>query len=663
MLEEIKGIGPKTLKALNALGIYNIDDLISYYPYKYNILKPCFLSEAQADEAILINGYVENPVKIFFIKKNLNKLMFKLNTNQELINVVIFNRAFLKSQLNHNKLISVIGKYNKKNNTFIASDIKLTPITEEVIEPKYHLSSAIKKSSFIKIINSCISNDLNIKNYIPDYLKEKYKFIDKDSAIRIMHNPKKLEDLRQAKLVLAYEELFVFMLKINYIKLYKTSKQKSNVKNFDKEKIDKFIKKLPFTLTTDQIKTIETIENDFRSDRRMNRLILGDVGSGKTICSFIALYMNYLAGYQGILMAPTEILAEQHFNNICNVFKDLGLKIALLTSSVNRAKRSEVLSKIKSNDVDILIGTHSVLNDEINFNKLGLVITDEQHRFGVNQRNNLANKGKMPDVIYMSATPIPRTLALTLYGDMDISQIKTKPNSRKEINTKLYSFKDINQVLSLMLEEIKSNHQIYVVAPLIDSEESNEMESVNKLYMELNTAFNSKVPIKILHGKLNQKDKNDIMSDYKNNKIKILISTTVIEVGIDIKNATMMVIFNAERFGLATLHQLRGRIGRNDILSKCLLISDYESERLKILEQSNDGFYISEKDFEMRGSGDLFGTRQSGDMSFKIANIKTNIKILQKCKEDSEEFLKNNYYNLNKYLNLKEIINSININS
>ena len=663
MLEELKGIGPKTLKYLNDLEIYSIEDLLTYYPYRYNVYKPSNILNVEENNTVLINGIIEGPIKVFFIKKNLNKLSFKLNTNDKLINIVIFNRAFMKSNLVIGNLISVIGKYTIKNNTLMASDIKLKPILKETVEGVYHLNANIKKASFNKIINNVLSKNYFIKNYIPDYLSQKYDFIDKIEAIKEMHIPSSLEKLKQAKLMLIYEELFCFMLKINYMKLNRKDNKEAFIKKIDYDKVEDFISNLPFKLTTDQVKSIEEIFNDFNSNKRMNRLLLGDVGSGKTIVAFIALYMNYLAGFEGILMAPTEILAEQHYNNMKKIFKDK-IRIELLTSSISKKERKEIINKIKDKKVDVLIGTHSVLNDEVIFNNLGLVITDEQHRFGVNQRKNLANKGEMVDILYMSATPIPRTLALTLYGDMDISQIKTKPLNRKKVLTKVYNNKEIKNVLSLMLEEIRNNHQIYVVAPLIENEDGeSNMESVIKLYDKFNIAFNKKVPMAILYGKLSAKEKNQIMDDFKDNKVKVLISTTVIEVGIDVRNATMMIVFNAERFGLATLHQLRGRIGRNELDSKCLLISDYDIPRLKILEESSDGFYISEKDFELRGSGDLFGVRQSGDMTFKLANLKQDYKILLKCKEDSEEFLKSNMNNLNDYLFLKELIFSVKNNN
>lgn len=657
MLDEIKGIGPKTILSLNSLGIYTLDDLLNYFPYRYNVLKPVSLSTASDDDQVLINGYIENPIKVFFIKKNLNKLSFKLNTGTELINVTIFNRAFIKPNLSVGKQISVLGKYNRKNNTFVANDIKLVPILRETIEPVYHLNAGLKRSSFIKIIDNALSKNYFVTNNIPDYLMNKYKFVDKIVAIKDIHKPINLQSIKDSKLMLIYEELFTFMLKMNYLKLNQKNVDEFYERMIKEDKVNKFIETLPFTLTNDQVNAIEEIKNDFNNPKRMNRLILGDVGSGKTIVAFIALYMNYITGYQGVIMAPTEILAKQHYENMINLFKNFDLKMELLTSSTLKKTRSDIIKRLASGDVDVLIGTHSVLNDEIIFKNLGLVVTDEQHRFGVNQRNMLQKKGRLSDVLYLSATPIPRTLALTLFGDMDITEIKSKPSNRKPIETKLFKNKDIKDVLFMMLDEIKKGHQIYVVAPLIEDENETGMETVKELKNKIDTAFNHKIPIDILHGKLKNKDKEEIMNNFKLNKTKILISTTVIEVGVDVKNATMMVIFNAERFGLATLHQLRGRIGRNDLESKCILISDYDTPRLKILEESNDGFYISEKDFELRGSGDLFGVKQSGDMDFKIANMKTDFKILQQCALDSKEFLEN--VDLNKYPIQKNIIDSI----
>lgn len=664
MLGDIKGLGPKSILYLNELKIYDIKDLLEYYPYRYNVYKPNNISDAHDDETLLINGMIEPPIKVFFIKRNLNKLSFKLNTEKEIINVSIFNRAFLKKNMIVGKTISVIGKYNKKSNSLVASDIKMVPILKTTIEGVYHLNANIKRANFKKIIETAVNNNFYVSSLVPSYLAEKYNFVSKMSAVREMHFPKSIEALKQAKIFLIYEELFAFMLKMNYLKMSRNNNNEIDSKMFDEKKVNDFILSLPFKLTDDQLKAVEEIKCDFKSTSRMNRLILGDVGSGKTIVAFISLYMNYLAGFQGVLMAPTELLALQHYNNIISTFKNINVNVCLLTSSTKKKDRLLILEDLKSGKCDILIGTHSVLNNEVVFKNIGLVITDEQHRFGVAQRKNLQNKGDMTDVLYLSATPIPRTLALTLFGDMDISQIKTKPANRKQIYTKLYKNNEIKSVLKLMLDEIKNNHQIYVVAPLIEDEEgSSSMENVISLKEKINVAFNGKVPLEVLHGKLSAKEKEQIMNDFKLGIIKILISTTVIEVGVDVKNATMMVVFNAERFGLATLHQLRGRIGRNDLESKCLLVSDYDTPRLKILEETNDGFLISEKDFELRGSGDLFGVRQSGDMSFKIANLASDFKILKQCDTDSKEFISNHLNEIKKFPEQKKVLDSVFLNN
>lgn len=658
MLEDIKGIGPKTLKLFQNLNIFTIQDLITYYPYKYKLYHPVTLENYEENTEVLINGYVASDAKIYYIKRNLNKISFRLNTGTKLINVTIFNRPFIKQHLLLNKYISVIGKYNIMTNTFTASDIKLTPIIKDEIEPIYHTTQGLKQVNIHKIINNLLEKNIYVPSLIPEeYIKE-YSLLDKLTAIKEIHNPTSTNNLKQAEICLKYEELFEYTLKINYLKYLKDKTTTSYIKTFDTSKLDNLISSLPFKLTDSQVNAVEDIKKDFNSPKHMNRLILGDVGSGKTIISFLALYMNYLSGYQGVLMAPTEILIKQHYENIKKILTDLNIEI--LTGSTTKKDRDKIIENLKTGQIDILLATHSVLNDDVVFKNIGLVVTDEQHRFGVNQRKNLQNKGENVDVLYMSATPIPRTLALTIFKDMDITEIKTKPLNRKPKITKLYKTTEIKEVLYEMLDEIKKGHQIYVVSPLIENEEENtKLASVNYLYEKINVALNGKVPIGVLHGKLKNEEKENIMNDFKSNKTKILISTTIIEIGVDVSNATMIVIFNAERFGLATLHQLRGRIGRNDIESKCILISDYDTPRLKILEESEDGFYISEKDFELRGAGDLFGVKQSGDMVFKIANLNKDFKILKKCSEDSLNFLNKHINEIDKFPIQKNIIKGV----
>ena len=659
-LDKIKGLGVKTKEHLSALDIKTIEDLVSYYPYRYNFIKLDNLSESKDGDNVIIECIIDSIPIIRRFNSKMNSLTFRVGTNKKVTTIVIFNRAFLKNNLKLGMTITVFGKYNEIKNTVIATDIKLEKIENNTIESIYHLTSGLSNKNLRKYISSALNMITDIKDYIPEDLNEKYDFIDKFSAVKKVHNPLTLKDIKASKLKLIYEELFMFMFKINYLKIINKNTKTGLKRNVDIEKVNDFIRELPFELTKDQALAVKDIYNDLISGDKMNRMLSGDVGSGKTVVGVIASYINYLGGYQTALMAPTEILAIQHYNTIKNLLINTDLKIELLLGSTKKSEKEEIYEKLNTGKIDLVIGTHALISENVEFKKLGLVITDEQHRFGVNQRSNLKNKGSVVDVLYMSATPIPRTYALTLYGDMDISYIKTKPVGRKEIETIIKSEKDLNDVLTLMLEEIKKGHQIYVVSPLIEESETLDLTTVNELKKNIDIAFNKKIKTEILHGKLSKQDKEKVMNEFEQGSINVLISTTVIEVGVDVKNATMMVIFDAERFGLATLHQLRGRIGRNEYESKCILIGSKNNKRLKVLSESNDGFYITEKDFEMRGEGDLFGVKQSGDMTFKIANLKEDYKILLQTKVDSEEFIKENIEsNFEKYPNYKKIINSI----
>ena len=658
-LELLPKVGPKTINILNRININSVEDLLTYYPYRYNIIKFINIEDADDTMTYYIKAKILSVPKVSYIKRNFNKLDFFATNNDHEFKVTIFNRSFLKRNLTVDKEIVIIGKYSKIKNIFTANDIKFN-IDGERIEPIYHLTEGIKNSSLENIMNSALSTKITLSDNIPNYLNEKYKLLTKNDAIRKIHQPKTITDIKQSELKLIYEELFTYMFKINYLKsINKISK--GLPKDFNDNDIQDFLSSLNFLLTKDQLSTIEDILKDMKESKRMNRLVLGDVGSGKTIVAIVAILANFLSGYQSTFMAPTEILAKQHYESIKEYFKEYDINISLLTGSITKKQKENIYNQITNGEIDLVIGTHALLNDNLNFKNLGLVITDEQHRFGVNQRNLLQNKGLNgeADVLYLSATPIPRTYALTIYGDLDLSQIKTKPNIRKEIITKIADEKNIKEVLLKMYEELKLNHQIFVVSPLIEQNDELNLNSVMELKEKLNKAFNNKVRIEILHGKLKQKEKDELMKGFTENKINILISTTVIEVGIDIPNATMMVIYNAERFGLATLHQLRGRVGRSDIQSFCYLVTNSaNNERLKVMEESSDGFYIAEKDFEQRGQGDLFGVKQSGDMSFKVANLKRDFNILSQANIDAKEFLDNKLYlNYEYYTNIiKEIV-------
>ena len=639
ILSDVKGIGPKSEKVLNKMGIFTPDDLISFFPFRYELIERTDIFNLKDRDKIIIDGVIESVPTIFFFGRK-DKMNFKLSTTTKIFNVSIFNRGFLKSKLQVGTKISVMGKYDQKHNLIVANDLKFGLLPDvPVIEPVYHTVTGISGKQIETFINNLFFQDYKIIDYVPSEYVSKYQFISKRQSLEKVHFPKNLKELHLASQRLKYEEAFKFMFKMNYLKM-NTKNNDGLVRNVDFEKVSEFIKSLPFELTVDQKKAVDNIYEDLVSEKRMNRLLQGDVGSGKTIVAIISLFINYLSGYQGALMAPTEILAVQHFYNIEKLFTQYGIRIALLTGNTKAKEKKEIYEKLENYEYDIIVGTHALITEKVKYASLGLVITDEQHRFGVNQRSNLKNKGKKPDILYMSATPIPRTYALTLYGDMDVSSIKTVPNGRKEIITKIKRESEIKDVLTMMLNEIKNNHQIYVVAPLIEESDKSNLTDIENLYKNLERALGKVCKLGLLHGKMSNKEKNEVMESFKNNEIQILVSTTVIEVGVDVKNATMMVIFDAFQFGLSALHQLRGRVGRNDLQSYCILVSEREVERLKILEETNDGFKVSEEDFKMRGSGDIFGVRQSGDMAFKILNIKNDFNILRTAKEDSEEFLK-----------------------
>ncbi len=637
-LTDIKGIGAKSELLLNKLGVFTIDDLLTYYPTRYEVLKRSDLNNVLPDDKVVFDGKVDSIPMILRFNKGLNKMNFRLAYKDGIVGVSIFNRAFMKSHLAIGTNVIVIGKYDQGKNVITASDIRLGSLTkEEKIEPIYHLTSGLTNKSMSTYINlGLIMYGKNVIDYLPLYLQDKYHFVNKKTALNIVHNPSDLDKLNIIIKRLKYEELFLFMTKINYLK-EKNKKENGLVRMISDEDINSFYRLLPFSLTNDQDKSIREIINDMNSKKVMNRLLQGDVGSGKTIVSIAAMYFNKLSGYQSALMAPTEILATQHYNNIKKILGK-NVEVRLLIGSLSKKEKNKIYEELATGVVDIVIGTHALIQEDVNYANLGLVVTDEQHRFGVNQRANLKNKGITPDVLYMSATPIPRTYALTIYGDMDISIIKEMPKGRIPIKTLVKSESDITEILNLMYNELKNNHQIYAIAPLIDGDDDNDLTSVNDLCDKMTLAFGSKYKIGVLHGKMPNNLKDEIMLKFKNNEINILVSTTVIEVGVDVPNASMMVIFDANRFGLSTLHQLRGRVGRGNIESTCILISKMETERLKILEKTSDGFIIAEEDFKLRGSGDLFGTKQSGDMNFKIANLKDDYKILVEANKDAKEF-------------------------
>lgn len=637
-LEKLDKIGPKTAKTLNNLGIYNAEDLIRNYPYRFLIFAKRDINNPKYYDEFVSDGIVESMPTLNFFKGKMNRLTFRCNVQNKIVKVVIFNRAFLKPNIIIGKEVTIIGKYDPKKETIVATNIRLGNLNKVEIEPVYHLCKGITSKQMNVFINKALSV-VKENNNIPKELISKYNLMSEDEAVRIIHNPKDENSLKTALKTLKYEEIFTYMKNIKLLKIKNEVHKDVYKKEVSLNMVHDFINSLPFKLTSDQEKIVFKMLDEICGDTLMNRLLQGDVSSGKTIVAFIISYALYTGGYQTSFMAPTEVLARQHYKNACDLFKDTNFKVGLLTGKMTLKEKRKVYEKIEKNEIDMLIGTHALISDKVVWNNLGLVITDEQHRFGVNQRQTLKNKGLNVEVLMMSATPIPRTYALTIYGDTDTSSIKTKPSGRIPVITKVKKEDEIKDVLEEIYKALKNQNQVYVIAPMIEENDDSNYANVYDLKHKFNLAFKN-YNVEVLHGKMTNEEKEKVMDEYAKGNIDILISTTVIEVGVDVKNATVMVIFDADRFGLSTLHQLRGRVGRNSLQSYCYLISDKDTKRLKIMEEENDGYKISEADFKLRGQGDLFGSRQSGALSFKLSDIRKDYDLLVKVRDDVNKLFK-----------------------
>lgn len=637
-LEKLDKIGPKTAKTLNNLGIYNAEDLIRNYPYRFLIFAKRDINNPKYYDEFVSDGIVESMSTLNFFRGKMNRLTFRCNVQNKIVKVVIFNRAFLKPNIIIGKEVTIIGKYDPKKETIVATNIKLGNLNKVEIEPVYHLCKGITSKQMNAFINVALGV-VKENNNIPKELISKYNLMSEDEAVRIIHNPKDENSLKTALKTLKYEEIFTYMKNIKLLKKKNEIHKDVYKKEISLNMVHDFINSLPFKLTIDQEKIVFKMLDEICGDTLMNRLLQGDVGSGKTIVAFIISYALYTGGYQTSFMAPTEVLARQHYKNACDLFKDTNFKVGLLTGKMTLKEKRKVYEKIEKNEIDMLIGTHALISDKVVWNNLGLVITDEQHRFGVNQRQTLKNKGLNVEVLMMSATPIPRTYALTIYGDTDTSSIKTKPSGRIPVITKVKKEDEIKDVLEGIYKALKNQNQVYVIAPMIEENDDSNYANVYDLKHKFNLAFKN-YNVEVLHGKMTNEEKEKVMDEYAKGNIDILISTTVIEVGVDVKNATVMVIFDADRFGLSTLHQLRGRVGRNSLQSYCYLISDKDTKRLKIMEEENDGYKISEADFKLRGQGDLFGSRQSGALSFKLSDVRKDYDLLVKVRDDVNELVK-----------------------
>lgn len=662
----VKGVGTKLKERLNKVGIFTVLDLLLYFPRDYEFLNDDIsLNGDISDEKAILKCRVQSYGSS--IRTRNGKTLTTINFTYNNLKVIgkWFNQPYIKRNFILGNEYNLMGKFKKVNNTLevINPLIPCKEANKSEILPIYTLKNGLTNKILVKLINEILKNMI-IKENLPDEIVKKYKLISLDKAIRSIHFPEGRGELQSAINRLKFQELFTYSLKIIMMKTH-IKKENSGI-SFKMSPLLKDLKEsLPYTLTNAQSRTLREILLDQKRNIAMNRLVQGDVGSGKTLVALISMFNVYMNGYQTVLMAPTEILANQHYAEAKKYLDKFGVDIELLTGSTKEKEKKRIKEKIASGKEIMLIGTHALIQDDVELNNLGLVVTDEQHRFGVEQRSRLINKNKRADVLVMTATPIPRTLSLYLYSDLDISIIDELPPGRKPIDTMLVDMNQRMKAYNFALKEVEKGRQFYIVSPLIEENEKLNLNSVEKIYEELKNGIFKDVRIEILHGKMAGKDKDKIINTFKNGEIKGIISTTVIEVGVNVPNSTMMIIENAERFGLAQLHQIRGRVGRGEHKSYCILIANTKNDitrrRMEIMTESSDGFYIAEEDLKLRGAGEVFGMRQHGDEGFILANVVDDINIL-KCANHEAKLIVNNINEDNKKL-CTEIMRGIERNS
>lgn len=647
-ISTLKGVGPKATEKLNRCGIFNILDILLYFPRDYEFVDSNveFENITGEDKQIL-------KCKVIRFRSDVKTKTGKLLTTVEFdynghkVSGKWFNQRYIKNSFKIGEIYNLMGKFKRVGNTLEVVNPMVTceeAISNEII-PKYPLKGDISNKLFEKLINEILSK-MTVKENLPQNILDKYYLISLNEAIRSVHFPDNKEVLEKAIIRLKFQELFTYSLKLLLLK-HKIKKNKNGILFQWVDELGLFKEKLPFPLTNAQTRVIREILRDQKSNSSMNRLIQGDVGSGKTIIALIAIFNVIKNGYQCAFMAPTEILANQHFEEARKVYDEFNIEIELLTGTTSAKEKQRIKERIRTKEPILVIGTHALFQDDVEFGKLGLIVTDEQHRFGVEQRSKLINKGKRADCLVMTATPIPRTLALYLYSDLDVSIIDELPPGRKKIDTRFYADNQRDIAYDLAYDEIKKGRQVYIVCPLIEEDEKEELNSVETLYNKLTSGIFKELKVEILHGKMKGSEKDEIIKRFKSNEVNVLISTTVIEVGVNVPNASVMIVENAERFGLSQLHQLRGRVGRGQYSSYCILIAKAKSnvtkKRMQIMTECSDGFLISEKDLELRGAGEMFGKKQSGDEGFVLANLYDDMKILRCAKLEANNILQNEF--------------------
>lgn len=647
LIQTVKGIGPSFVEKLNALGVYTVADLLEYFPSRYESYEVIDLNLAKHEEKITVIGHVVVPATNSFFRGKQSKMQFSIAIGEQIIKVMIFNRAFLKNRLIMDAPVTVTGKWDFGRKTITATTIKFGIHDDHAIIPHYRTHHELKNQTVQKMVRLALTQYHHLINDdLPRQFIEKYRLISASDAIKFSHFPENNEQAKQATRRIKYEELLKFQLKLQILKKKIKYDKTGFAKKGDDEKLYTFLNHLPFELTSEQKRVLVEITADLEDQSRMNRLLQGDVGSGKTVVASIAILFALSAGYQGAIMAPTEILAKQHLESLTNMFACLPeYRIEFLSSNIKGKARRTILEDLAAGHIHLLVGTHSLIQEEVVFNQLGIAVVDEQHRFGVMQRKKLRQKGEAIDILMMSATPIPRTLAISAFGDMDISSIKELPVGRKPIQTFIINDTKLDDAQQFIKETIlDKGQQAYIITPLIDESEALEdVRNATVVYELWKTAFRNIATVGLMHGKLEKEEKDDIMTNFVQNNIQILISTTVIEVGVNVPNANLILIYDANRFGLSQLHQLRGRVGRGSDNAYCLLLSNATNaeakERLGVIAASTDGFEIAEADLKLRGPGDFFGSKQSGLPTFKMANLIEDYNILDVARQDAYDIM------------------------
>lgn len=650
----------KQTELMDVLQIKNLQDLFHYYPYRYNVFVPTPLIEGSK---VVIGGAITSPIKSVFFQGRKNRINFEIMSDNRLIKVVIFNRYFMFNALKQAHDVAISGVYTKKTNTIVVNDIKLASMDKVAgIYPLYHLKNNYKNNDYAKLVFTLLKKYYqSLDNVLPDFLIKKYQLLQKKDAIRYIHFPTDEKILKYARRSLIYEELFLYAVNNILVKNQLTNNE-DYIKDFNFTDLQVVFDQLEFKLTNDQQQVLQAISEDLHSNKLMNRLILADVGSGKTIVALLSAYLTYLSGFQTALMAPTTILATQHYQTARALFDKIEFNIALLTSSTSSEEKRAILADLSKGKIDLIIGTHALIQDDVQFKNLGLAILDEQQRFGVNQRKKLKDKGSVVESLMLSATPIPRTLAQTYYSALDVSYIYEKPSFKKPIISSYYQSKSIKPFYDKLIELLKQRNQVYIVTPLVMESENIDTKNAIAIYENIKKYFDGQYKVGLAHGKMKNDEKNKVMEDFVNHDINILVATSLIEVGVNVKNANCIVIYDAHRFGLSQLHQLRGRVGRGSRQGYCVFLSDSADEKaiakLEFLASTNDGFEIAEYDLEHRGPGDILGLKQSGLPSFNIANLVSDKKIFDLAQIDAQDFFDQTEVFQKWYRENRDIINN-----